>query len=653
MTIQLIYSRLKLLVQGEYAHEALRAIAITLIPGIFLGFWTKVPFGIALSLGALTASLVDLPTQWMTKWRTAIWSVPIYFLVAWIIGTTAAYPFALVISLVFCAFGCTLLGAFGMRMGLLGTTAMLLAAFTIGFRDIDPFTFAFWIATGAALYHSISLLIAYGQPHRALRHALQEGIQSTAQLLRAKAFCYRNGYPLETAFERIAALHIKVSDQQEQIRERLISRKSKAEELTLKERKWWARAYALMDLYEQITAIDKDYETIRQQLHPAQALPPIEKLILLLADEVAALAAFRQDMESEQVYIQNRVVIGDLIRDIRRIRDSQDEETARILTDTLRNVQDMFACFYRIRSAKEDEHMERILSNPAQRQSFLTYPAQGWKALKGHLHLQSPVFIFALRLATLMFLGASIGLVLPDNQYMYWILLTIIIVARPIYAITQKRNTERMIGTLGGACVGILVLWAIPVVEVQLLLAVLFLYGFLVYNRPVYLWSVWCITPAVMIGLQLYEGDFLQILGSRLAYTLVGCGLALLGWYLVPYRTSKHLPQHARKVKASLALFFQQIQLHLQGTDTSFETRIARKEAHIAMAALSDALLHLRKEPGKSPQEWRNWQIFQQQAYSINGKITSLHLALMTSTYQDEENLPDKVDHIAQQIQSL
>jgi uncharacterized membrane protein YccC len=653
MTIQLIYSRLKLLVQGEYAQEALRALAITLIPGILLGYWTKVPYGIALSLGALTASLVDLPTQWMTKWRTAIWSIPLYFLVSYIIGTSVSFPIALVISLVFCAFVCTMLGAFGMRMGLLGTTAMLLAAFTIGFRVMDPLLFALWIAAGAALYHSISLLMAYVQPHRALTHALQEGIRSTAQLLRAKAYCYRYGYPLETAFESIAALHIKVSDQQEQIRERLISRKAKTEELTLKERKWWARAYALMDLYEQITAVDKDYETIRQQLHPAQALEPIEKLILHLADEVEALAQFRQDKEREQIYLQNRVVIGDLIRDIRRIRDHQDAETAQILTDTLRNVQDMFACFYRIRSAKEDAHMERILSNPAQRQSFLTYPAQGWKALKGHLHLQSPVFIFALRLAALMFLGASLGLVLPDNQYMYWILLTIIIVARPIYAITQKRNTERMLGTMGGACVGVTVLWAIPSIEVQWVLAIMFLYGFLVYNRPVYLWSVWCITPAVMIGLQWYEGDFLQILGSRLAYTLAGCGLALLGWYLIPFRTSKHLPQHARKVKHALTQFVLQIQKNLQGEDTSFETRIARKEAHVAMAALSDALLHLRKEPGKNPQEWHNWQNFQKQAYSINGRITSLHLALMTNTYQEEAMLESKVEQITQQIQSL
>jgi uncharacterized membrane protein YccC len=654
MTLSNLQSRLFLLIKGEFASEAIRALAITLIPGVLLGYLTSIPFGIALSLGALTASLVDLPTQLITKWRTAVWSVPLYFIVALVVGLSVHLPLLLVTVLVVCGFCCTMMGAFGSRMGLLGTTAMLLAAFTIGFRTNSPLFFASLVAAGAAIYHSISLVIAVMQPHRALKHALQECIRTTAQLLRAKADCYKFDYPLETAFERIAALHIRVSDQQEQIRERLISRKSNEKNLTDSERVWWARAYALMDLYEQITAIDKDYETIRETLQKAEALTKVEQLIRFLADEVETLAFFRQTQQSEQLYLQNRVLIGDLIREIRRIRDVKDHETSRFLSDTLRNVQDMFACFYRIRSAREDEKMDRILANPAQRQSFLTYPSQGWKALKGHLHFQSPIFIFALRLSTLMLLGGLVGILLPDPTYTYWILLTIIIVARPVYAVTQKRNTERLIGTLGGALVGVFLLWAIPNTYLLLAIAAFFLYGFLVYNRPVYLWSVWCITPAVIIGLQLYEGDFLQILGSRLSFTLIGCALALIGWYLVPYRTSKHFPAHALRVSMSLQQFLQEILHAIEGKDVLFEIRIARKESHISMAALSDALLHLIKEPGKSKKQMDQWKNFQQKAYRINGKITSLALTHFNQDTSDSlESISAKIDSIKEELISL
>src|SRR5690606_41853266 len=46
-----------------------------------------------------------------------------------------------------------------------------------------------------------------------------------------------------------------------------------------------------------------------------------------------------------------------------------------------------------------------------------------------------------------------------DLGHSYWILLTIIVILKPTFSLTRKRNFQRLIGTIAGALFGVLILF--------------------------------------------------------------------------------------------------------------------------------------------------------------------------------------------------
>jgi len=84
--------------------------------------------------------------------------------------------------------------------------------------------------------------------------------------------------------------------------------------------------------------------------------------------------------------------------------------------------------------------------------------------------LQSNIFRYSLRMAVAIMVGYALSLYLPVG-HSYWILLTIVVILKPAYALTRQRNNERLLGTLAGGVAGVLVL--ISTQNTLLLLAIL------------------------------------------------------------------------------------------------------------------------------------------------------------------------------------
>ena len=75
----------------------------------------------------------------------------------------------------------------------------------------------------------------------------------------------------------------------------------------------------------------------------------------------------------------------------------------------------------------------------------------GSKRLRANLHLQSPIFRHALRLAALVALGDIIGRSVSWRRS-YWLPMTIVLVLKPEFTATFTRGTLRIIGTIVGLC---------------------------------------------------------------------------------------------------------------------------------------------------------------------------------------------------------
>ncbi|TJZ54951.1 FUSC family protein [Sphingobacterium olei] len=629
-----IFRRIFQFISAENSGDALRNVLTSIVPSIVIFYCGHLDIAITAGVGALLSSLTDLPGNRRDKWKSVLWCIPLFFISSIATAYALSSPWLLLPLLIIAAFACTMLSIFGSRVGIIGTLMLVLISFIIGLWPSNPISFSLEITAGTMWYYLVSIVQVYIAPYRSLRHAMSDGFRSMSALLRAKALCYDEQIPLETAYRELGRLHIQVSEQQEAIRFLLLREKKlmNAED----GRFWLNQAYGLIDLYELLTALDHDYESIRNTLAPIGALDSIRKLIMQLAEEVNSLA---KNDKNYPYTNPNKRPIDDELHRLIAIGDRQHGRAAAILDATVGNIRSILDFIQQIRTAFNTDIARRNIVKENEYHHFISLPPKGWKAVKKQLTFRSTVFSFALRLAVLFGLGGLVGLALPEYRYTYWILLTIAIVARPGFATTQRRNYQRIIGTLTGILLGLLLLYMLSDVAVLLLIAAICLYGFFLFNRPHYLVSVIFITAAIIIALNSYDGNIDDILGSRIVFTLIGSLLAAIGYFFIPTRQNQDMLNLAGTVARDSKAYFQIVtaQLNVQTFDM-YAVRLARKEAQTALAAFSDAINQLQKEPGNKKKDWSNVNKFHALAYRINSLIVGLSIHIMPQNESDLES---------------
>ncbi|WP_140936715.1 FUSC family protein [Sphingobacterium lumbrici] len=649
-----ISQRIFQLISGENSGDALRNVLTSIVPSIVIFYWGYLDIAITVGVGALLSSLTDLPGNRRDKWKSALWCIPLFFISSIATAYAISSPWLLLPLLIIAAFACTMLSIFGSRIGIIGTMMLILISFIIGLWPSNPIPFSLEITAGTMWYYLVSIVQVCISPFRSLRHAMSDGFRSMSALLRAKALCYDEQIPIETAYRELGRLHIQVSEQQEAMRFLLLREKNL---MNVEEGKFWLnQVYELIDLYELLTAIDHDYELIRNTLAPIEALESIRKLIIQLAEEVNSLA---KNHKNYPYNAPNKRPIDDELQRLIAIRDRQNGQTAAILDATIGNIRSILDFIQQIRTAFNVDISRRNVVKENEYQHFISLPPKGWKAVKKQLTFRSTVFPFALRLAVLFGLGGLVGLALPEYRYTYWVLLTIAIVARPGFATTQKRNYQRITGTLTGILLGILLLYTISDVAVLLLVAAICLYGFFLFNRPNYLISVIFVTAAIVIALNSYDGNIEDILGSRIVFTLIGSLLATIGYFFIPIRQNKGMLNLAGTVTRTNKAYFQIVAAQLKAhTFDMYTIRLARKEAQTALASFSDTMNQLQKEPGNKKKDWSNVNKFHALAYRINSLIIGLSMYItpqkqsILASQQLEDRLID-LDKLLTQLNDL
>src|SRR5690606_28985820 len=106
---------------------------------------------------------------------------------------------------------------------------------------------------------------------------------------------------------------------------------------------------------------------------------------------------------------------------------------------------------------KERVNADELRGKYKDLEKFFTPEHYRFKTLVEHLNFESATFRYALRLTAAMLLGLIIGKFI-NLQNEYWILLTIVVIMRPGYGLTKQRSKHRIIGTILGGILGILLL---------------------------------------------------------------------------------------------------------------------------------------------------------------------------------------------------
>jgi uncharacterized membrane protein YccC len=625
---------------GEYFSDALRTTITVVLPIILFFYLGNPEAAKGIGVGALLISLTDLPDNRLNKLKTALSSIIVFFATTLVVSSVLDQVYLTAVVVIIAAFSFSMFAVYGQKLSLIGTMALIVCTFVMGLHPARPLYFSSYILLGGVWYYVISLIQILLRPYRSLHHAIFECLMSSALFLNAKAKNYDVDIPLDLQQKEAIKLHIKVNQKHELIRNLLLTDKYAMNPDNPKGRLLLERARLLIDLYEQLNAVHYDYVLVRETLATGPSLKLIATLIELLAKELEQLGrhvrsakAYKGEVATNIEYYQKRVM---LLQQMELLNESQ----RKIVLKVVSNMNDIVRIIEMIRGNERTpgQHLQE-LSGPISYPLFITGDRF---SIKEHLTLKSPIFRFSLRLAICFLFGFLLIWQLEPSKYSYWLFLTLVIVARPKFSITWKRNLQRLKGSLGGVVIGLVIVYFVKSPAVLLSFSVIFLLGFYAFNRLNYTISVLFITPAVILTLGSYQGHFDHIVHDRIIFTVLGCVIAIFATYLFPIWDSRQLKAKINKGTTD-TLHYLQVAIERKENLGENISRMARKNANLSLSALSEAIESASQEPMRKHIDFNGLYGVQSTIYQINAIITSIYLSVNHKPEQADPLLVDRI----------
>jgi uncharacterized membrane protein YccC len=224
--------------------------------------------------------------------------------------------------------------------------------------------------------------------------------------------------------------------------------------------------------------------------------------------------------------------------------------------------------------------------------------------LRENLTMKSDTFRHALRLTVAMTLAYFISLLLPLS-HSYWVLLTLVTILKPAYAISRKRNIQRVAGTLVGVVVASLVLYFVT--NTSLLMSILIMSMLMGYSllRMQYFGFVVFLTIFLIISFYfLNPVGFKSLIEERLMDTLIGSFIAFLSArFIFPVWGQDQMKNAMRKMLEANRQFFLQAWMILRSTGSETTAyAIARQDAIVSLTNLADNFQRMLSEPQQAGQ---------------------------------------------------
>ncbi|HLZ90021.1 MAG TPA: FUSC family protein, partial [Puia sp.] len=205
--------------------------------------------------------------------------------------------------------------------------------------------------------------------------------------------------------------------------------------------------------------------------------------------------------------------------------------------------------------------------------------------------------------------------------------LTIIVIMKPVYSLTKRRNYERLMGTLAGAFVGLLILYFIKDTTALFVLMILFMIGTYVFIRTNYLVCVTLMTPYVLLLFHLlYPIDFRSILSDRVIDTVIGSAISFVASLLIipSWEHERITDFMTGALDANIAYFKDVAGAFLGRPVTVHQYKLSRKNAFVALANLSDALSRMLSEPRRKQKS-----ITEMHQFVVSNHMLTSHIATL------------------------
>lgn len=638
---------LRKFVSSQYLYTGLRVTAGVIIPSLILYHYGMLAAMIGIPLGALFVSLTDNPGPIAYRRNGMLVSIGLNFLVAVLATYSRVSPFMIGVEIIVLGLFLSLIAVYGNRTNTIGLVALIVFILNLDpSQHLGPLEYGLHLTIGGVWYALLSLTLYTIRPYRPIQQLLGECIMETAIYLRTRSLFYSKERDNESIFKQLMLHQVNVHNHQLELRDMLFTTRRELSESTRKGRVLMMMFLDSIDLMERIMTSQQDYDLLHKEFDDTGIMDELKDTIVVQANELHHIGLAVQGNYS---YRSGK----DLDARMQRVNDAFVALRASYLNaDTvegfirlrhiLHSLEDISQRIKRLEAyTTYDKQLSREYKSDVEVEKFVSHQEISVNLLTDNLSIKSGTFRHAIRLTAALLAGYIISLLFPLG-HSHWILLTIAVIMKPAYSITRQRNAQRLIGTFIGAGIGFLVLLAVhdrTAIFIIMLAAMVLSYSFM---KIQYTASTAAITVYVLLMFYFLNPVNLEsVLLERVIDTAIGSAIAyIVSSFVLPAWEFEQIDEFIRAaIEANREYFLTVAPIFTSGQPDLTTYKIARKDAFVALANLSDIFQRMLSEPKNQQPNLRHYHQFVTASHLLTSHIAALsyYAARYGSKYAQED----------------
>ncbi|MFF7060233.1 FUSC family membrane protein [Achromobacter spanius] len=632
-------------------------LPVLVLGGLFGNYTT----GLVATFGAQCLAIIDQPGG-PQRHRTneMLGGAALGTITVIITGLASTNPILIWLVVIAQCFVYSMFTVFGKRGGLIGFAGLLLMTLTMH-SPLQPHeVFAHAVATlgGALFYVVFSLGFSRLFWLREEQQAMSVALFATADYVAARAAFYDDTADLDEAYRSLIQRQSVMTEKHQAARDMVLRALPRGKGVGDRQRVMiWNMFVDMLQLLDTLVATHTDYAALRRTLAGNDCLMFMRDALVKMSLELNRIALDVSRGRQVQYRSSAKAELRAIEYEIEQLKQQglgeREPEMLALIIQVLRRLRNSARIVDRLAdhtAASPDAKPTDVLRINKSLTRFISRQEFRFGLLTSNLRLDSPHFRYALRVTA----AAAIAMTLASrwlspefSAHNYWIMLTIVIIMKPGFALTRQRNGWRLGGTLIG-CICALLLFNLtdrPEILFAVLLGACIMGNSLVQLN--YMASAIFNTLFVVLVFHFVSPGTvsMSVIGERAIDTLLGCALALICSYILPWWEARYLkPLAAAATRANREYllaglrYVEAMQTHAgpatnaganagttagttAGTNTATTTaanaatnataaadtpavidadlawRLARKNVHIAFSNFAEAFYRMMSEP--------------------------------------------------------
>ncbi len=610
-----------------------------MVPVLLMSHYDHLSLGVTIALGAVCVGITDSPGPIHHRRNGMLITMLLLFATIIITGLSVPIQWLLMLVVVVLPFLFSMIGIYGNRATSAGMACMLVMVLNIDKTQTPAQVLQNGLLTmvGGAWYFMLSTLLHQLRPYKLVQQVVGDCMLETAKYLRIKASFYDADVDYDKSYHALTEAQVHVHNKQEMARELLFKTRSIVKESTHTGRVLVMAFIDTLDLFERIMTSQQEYRLLHQHFGNTVLLPAFKEAIVQLANDLDELGiAFQEGTRSKPVKESSSEIASLEAVFLKQRETMLDEENAdafislRHILNSIKDLQHRIDTLHGYsgydlalpKSGRSERDLKRFVS----RSDYSP------KILLDNFQVHSNIFRHSIRVGIALLAGYLFSLFMSVGHD-YWVLLTIIVILKPAYALTRQRNVQRLAGTFAGVAIGGLFLFTIK--DTGVLIGIVMLCMIATYSliRINYLVAVIFMTIYIIIAFHfLKSGNIKDVLQDRLIDTAIGSIISFVILYLIPpkweHENIRTLCMEAINANKN---YYNYIARAFTGQVLiTQQYKLKRKATYVALANLGDAFQRMLNEPKSKQQKGEDLH-----QLIVSNHVLISHIASL-SAYREE-----------------